>query len=221
VPSEASTSDRSRLKTNLRAVTELRRTAATAAERAERDAGRLAVFRQALDETFGVPDLMVRVVWPPIVAMYWSVDPEPGTLDLIAELEERKSDILLPIISPRPGAPARQPRWASAHLGTREVPWSAVKAGLRGMREPIADGEPENLGEADLVVMPGLAGTVSGGRLGTGGGWYDRALQYAQPDVPRWLLLNDDEVLDDLPMDDWDQRVDAIITESRFITCSV
>jgi 5-formyltetrahydrofolate cyclo-ligase len=208
-------------KAGLRAATETARAQASPAVRARRDAARLEHFRTALDEMFGPADLMVRVVWPPIVAIYWSVPPEPDTHGLIAELERRRSEILLPVISPRPGLAAGTPAWASIHTGTRPVTWAALRPSLQGLCEPCADGEPESLGEADLIVVPGLAGTRGGDRVGTGGGWYDRALRYAQPDVPRWLLLNDAELWDGVPVDPWDERVDAVITESGFIDCTV
>ncbi|MDR1512973.1 MAG: 5-formyltetrahydrofolate cyclo-ligase [Propionibacteriaceae bacterium] len=208
-------------KAELRASVERRRAALDPAERADRDNRRAEVFRAALDEMFGPPDLMVVVVFAPLVAMYWSVPPEPDTHLLMAELRRRHSEILLPVISPRPGLKAGTPAWADLHLGTREARWDALKPSLAGLREPTSDGAPEDLGEADLIVLPGLAGTLSGHRLGTGGGWYDRALLHSQIDVPRWLLLNDDEVVSSLPIDPWDERVDAIVTQSRFIDCTV
>ena len=34
-----------------------------------------------------------------------------------------------------------------------------------------------------------------------------------------WLLLNDEEVLETIPMHTWDHRVDVIITPTGVITC--
>jgi 5-formyltetrahydrofolate cyclo-ligase len=62
-----------------------------------------------------------------------------------------------------------------------------------------------------------LAATPSGDRLGTGGGWYDRALRYAAPDALIGVLLRDREVLDVLPVEPFDRAVDLIVTESRTI----
>ena len=71
------------------------------------------------------------------------------------------------------------------------------------------------LSKADLVLCSGLAATRDGRRLGVGGGWYDRALRAARPGVPAWILLDDADIVDDLPTEPHDRRVDAIVTQSR------
>ena len=48
-----------------------------------------------------------------------------------------------------------------------------------------------------------------------GGGWYDRALARASVGAIVVALCFDDEVLDAVPTDPWDRRVDAILTERR------
>ena len=67
--------------------------------------------------------------------------------------------------------------------------------------------------------IPGLAGTPTGLRLGTGGGWYDRALAHCGPQARIGLLLHDGEVRDELPTDSWDRRVDVILTATGSWEC--
>ena len=67
-------------------------------------------------------------------------------------------------------------------------------------------------------MVPGLAADAHGRRLGRGGGWYDRA-RAAHPDLETWLLLNDDELLDELPTEPHDQRVDALVLPTGFLPC--
>jgi 5-formyltetrahydrofolate cyclo-ligase len=67
------------------------------------------------------------------------------------------------------------------------------------------------------MVCPGLAADRSGGRLGRGGGSYDRAL--ARTRARRVLLLHDGEVLDSVPAQPHDQPVDVIVTPTRTLVC--
>ena len=68
-------------------------------------------------------------------------------------------------------------------------------------------------------MVPGLLGTPSGRRLGRGGGWYDRALVHASPEARVWLLLNDDEVVDEVPSEPHDLPVTALVTPTRWVAC--
>jgi len=78
-----------------------------------------------------------------------------------------------------------------------------------------AGGRPAR-GQADGVVVPCLAVSRDGSRLGMGGGWYDRALRHRRPGTPVWALANADEVLPALPSEPHDLPVDAVVTENGF-----
>ncbi|MCW5952781.1 MAG: 5-formyltetrahydrofolate cyclo-ligase [Propionibacteriaceae bacterium] len=137
-----------------------------------------------------------------VVAAYASVAGEPDSWDLIDALTADGVRVLLPLIG-------RRPDWAWYTGRDQLVPvW-------RGILQPA--GEPLGaaaLTGADWIWVPGLAATAAGDRLGTGGGWYDRALAHTAPGTPVGLLLFDGEVLDALPTQPWDRRVDWILTSS-------
>ncbi|MDQ2624497.1 MAG: 5-formyltetrahydrofolate cyclo-ligase, partial [Actinomycetota bacterium] len=67
-----------------------------------------------------------------------------------------------------------------------------------------------------VVLAPALAVDTAGNRLGNGGGWYDRALEHARPDVPVIALVHAEEIYDGdeypLPVEAHDRRVDAVAT---------
>ena len=124
---------------------------------------------------------------------------------------------LLPILLDEAGAPLGEPRWGL---------WEAGRALVTLGRPPAQpDGEArgaESLKEADLIVIPALAASADGTRLGQGGGWYDRALMHRSPGVPVVAAIFDDEVLEAgvIPAEPHDVPVDAIVTPTRTITAN-
>lgn len=73
--------------------------------------------------------------------------------------------------------------------------------------------------EVDFVFMPGVAFTKDGGRLGYGGGYYDQLIPLMNRAVPLVALAFDLQLVDNLPLEDHDIRIDKIITESALIQC--
>jgi 5-formyltetrahydrofolate cyclo-ligase len=69
---------------------------------------------------------------------------------------------------------------------------------------------PAAIGDAAVVVVPALAATASGVRLGRGGGHYDRSLPLASSTTVVVALVGDDELLADLPAEPHDVPVDAV-----------
>ena len=125
---------------------------------------------------------------------------------------------LLPVLLDEAGAPLGAPRWGL---------WEAGRALVTLGRPPAQpDGEArgaESLKEADLIVIPALAASADGTRLGQGGGWYDRALMHRSPDTPVVAAIFDDEVAEVgiIPAEPHDVPVDAIVTPTRTIATSV
>lgn len=72
---------------------------------------------------------------------------------------------------------------------------------------------------SEFLVIPGVAYDLKGGRLGYGGGFYDRYLQKLTKKPFIAALAYEFQVLDEIPMHPHDVRVDAIITEQRIIIC--
>lgn len=79
-----------------------------------------------------------------------------------------------------------------------------------GIPEPIADG-PVADDPTALVLMPGLAFTARGDRMGYGGGYYDKFLS-AEPNHPTVALCYDFQLLEQLPTEEYDIPVDLVLT---------
>lgn len=84
-----------------------------------------------------------------------------------------------------------------------------------GILEPSCDLEPINKDEIDLIIMPGLAFDKQGGRLGYGGGYYDKYLSTISKDVPKIALAYDFQILEKIPMEEHDIKVDIIISDRK------
>lgn len=62
----------------------------------------------------------------------------------------------------------------------------------------------------DLIIVPGRAFTKDWKRLGRGGWWYDRLLA-KHPHAYSIGVCFEQQVVDDIPMNEWDRNVDEII----------
>jgi len=94
-----------------------------------------------------------------------------------------------------------------------------LEAGYMGIYEPVeGHARPAAPEEVDMVVLPGVGFDKSGRRLGYGGGYYDRLIEMLRPGVPLLALAFDRQVVDEVPAEAHDKRVDKVITETRVIT---
>lgn len=90
--------------------------------------------------------------------------------------------------------------------------------GPRGTETVAAVCGPEAVAAAAAVVVPGLAVSREGLRLGRGGGSYDRALARLRPGVPVVALLRDGEFGLDVPAEAHDRPVTGIVTPGAGFT---
>jgi 5-formyltetrahydrofolate cyclo-ligase len=74
-------------------------------------------------------------------------------------------------------------------------------------------------GDSLIVFIPGLLFDRHGNRLGRGGGWYDRVLNGLGNRGFFVGLAYEFQLVDDMPAESWDQRVNLIITEKNQIDC--
>ena len=78
-----------------------------------------------------------------------------------------------------------------------------------GIPEPVADG-PVAEDPTALVLMPGLAFTEKGDRMGYGGGFYDKFLA-AEPEHPTVALCYQFQMVEELPTQEHDIPVDLVL----------
>lgn len=73
------------------------------------------------------------------------------------------------------------------------------------------------LSQPELILVPTVACDRRGYRLGYGGGYYDRMLATLGPETRTIGIVLDQFLMDELPIDDWDQPLDAICSESGLL----
>jgi 5-formyltetrahydrofolate cyclo-ligase len=87
-----------------------------------------------------------------------------------------------------------------------------------GIPEPSSPkGYSLSLDEVDLIVIPGVAFDYSGNRLGYGGGFYDMLLAERQKKIPIIALAYEEQLVDKIPSEPHDIKIDMILTDKRLI----
>ena len=91
---------------------------------------------------------------------------------------------------------------------------SDLAPGAYGILEPETPAiDTASMGPC-LIVVPGVAFTVRGERMGRGGGHYDRLMAELPLHAITVGLAYSFQLLDYLPQADWDQRLNFVVTES-------
>lgn len=137
--------------------------------------------------------------------MFLATAQEVATRAIVDTLRTRGCVVLVPLVIDR----------TTMHA----VPfpgWEDLAPGALGI--PAPPPAPAWAGVVDVVLVPGLAFTPDGARLGYGGGYYDRWLAAHQP-AQRVALAFERQLTATLPHAAHDQPLDRIFTEVRTIDC--
>jgi 5-formyltetrahydrofolate cyclo-ligase len=99
--------------------------------------------------------------------------------------------------------------------------------GLWGIREPLVERceRLATLNEVEFALLPGVAFTRDGARLGYGGGFYDKLLAHLreQNGTRRPALVAAAfalQIVEQIPQEDTDIKVEWIVTEQETIACA-
>ncbi len=137
-------------------------------------------------------------------ALYVGTGSEPGTSFLLDGLAEAGRRVLLPVV-----LPDFDLDWA-VHTGDRDL-----EPTRHGLLEPTGPRlGVDAVATADVVLVPGLAVSSSGLRLGRGAGCYDRALARVPVGTFTCAVLHDGETDRPVPAEPHDRAVTAAVTPS-------
>lgn len=89
--------------------------------------------------------------------------------------------------------------------------------GYYGILEPAEGCQPVASDSIDLILMPGVAFDRNGGRIGYGAGYYDRYLAKMTKMVSKIALCYNFQLFKNVPIDEFDIRIDGVITNDEVI----
>ncbi len=149
-----------------------------------------------------------------IVLAYISKGNEVNTDEIIDNALNTGKRVFVPITLPE----AKEMKFSELSRDWR----NCLEKGSYGILEPkeICRKIDENIHEkADLILVPGIAFDEKCGRIGWGGGYYDRFLKKVSNRAIKVALAYELQIVDNVPMTQKDVRVDTIVTEKRVIRC--
>jgi 5-formyltetrahydrofolate cyclo-ligase len=145
---------------------------------------------------------------PRIVCAYVPFGNEPGSLTMLDAVISAHVEVRLPVIA---SGTRVGPMWWGRYGGA-----GTLTAGRFGIPVPVGERlPPEAIGEAGLVLVPALAVDRRGVRLGRGAGFYDRTLPFADPAARLVAVVRDSEIVEELPEEPHDRRMNAALTPGK------
>jgi 5-formyltetrahydrofolate cyclo-ligase len=120
-----------------------------------------------------------------------------------------------PLFELRPDVEWIVPRVVGRRLVLHRYDPSRLVRHRYGMLEPSADLPTVSPGTLDVVLVPGVAFDRGGGRTGFGGGFYDGFLPTTA--AIRVGITYDACLLDEVPCDEYDQRMDWVATPTGIL----
>jgi 5-formyltetrahydrofolate cyclo-ligase len=130
---------------------------------------------------------------------------EVDTLPIVRKLLDTGRRPVLPVVI--------RESWTLEHAAVSKV--EDLLPGFKGILEPSKGCPRVDPGALDLVLVPGVAFDRRCGRLGYGGGFYDRFLAACR--APRIALVFSLQIVDGVPCDAEDLPVDLVVTEEEEI----
>ncbi|MGJ8560241.1 MAG: 5-formyltetrahydrofolate cyclo-ligase [Litorimonas sp.] len=149
-----------------------------------------------------------------VIAGYWPINDEADVRPLLEKLSKTHK-IMLPV-TPRDRLKLSFRQW---------TPGCAMEAGPFGTFHPVGElGDGRGPSVPDVVMVPLLAFTKQGDRLGYGGGYYDATLAALMSDNPSLRTVGvayAGQSVVVLPTEPTDVPLDHILTEKGLITTHV
>jgi len=141
------------------------------------------------------------------VMLYLPMAREPDTAEVALHAWGQGKVVLAPRVD-----------WSEKRMAAVEIRSldDGVVTGEHGVPQP-AEGQVWPVEEIDFIVVPALAYDRAGGRLGRGGGFYDRFLARPAIRAVTCGLAFDEQVVERLPEERHDRPVDMLVTDKEVL----
>ena len=140
------------------------------------------------------------------ISAYLSLPEEPPTREFLKWACDNDITVLLPV-SRSDGLLD----WAPYDGEDEDVDIIGMPAPTTEVLGPIA------INSVDLIIIPAAAVDRTGMRMGWGRGYFDKTLGSMENCPPVYAVIFDDELLDTVPAERHDQRVDGVVTPSGIV----
>jgi 5-formyltetrahydrofolate cyclo-ligase len=141
------------------------------------------------------------------ILIYAATPNEVNLDDLIGSLSRAGKRVVVPRLTKTPGI---MTLWAVRHVDAL-----VLREGERLRAPDITMAVPVEPKDIDLALVPGVAFTATLGRLGQGGGYYDRVLSRIKPTAPCIGIAFEVQIATALPIEPHDVAMHAVVTESQ------
>ncbi|MDR3490520.1 MAG: 5-formyltetrahydrofolate cyclo-ligase [Gammaproteobacteria bacterium] len=145
------------------------------------------------------------------IACYYSLSKEFPTHEIINEIWVENKNCYLPVVQ------TKEKTLSFASYNKNEE----LILNSHHILEPLSTAVFCSLEKLDIVILPLLAFDHQGNRLGTGGGYYDRTFSFRKNSAIKKPLLIGlgyaSQEVASLPEDEWDIKLDGILTEEKLI----
>jgi 5-formyltetrahydrofolate cyclo-ligase len=138
--------------------------------------------------------------------LYIPLGNETSTLDIIEKAYDDGKTVLVPVTDSKTYE-------LTAHEITRDTEFEKGMFSVTEPREKV----PFDTSRIDVVLVPGIAFSRDGSRIGFGKGCYDKFLK--DTEVLKVGFCYDFQITDEVYADSFDIEMDYLITEKEFIDC--
>ena len=138
------------------------------------------------------------------VMIYLSFGWEIHTWSIVDDLQNKGRQVWVPVVQKNP-----KKLLSRAYISREKLIPAAF-----GILEPGPEAATIVPGDIDLVIVPGLAFSEQGFRIGYGGGYYDRFLTTTNAQSVGLVYR---AFVRDIPVETWDQPVDFLATEEGVV----